>query len=244
MAWAHPKYGGMLASCGFDHRVIVWRERDSAQGGGWGEAWRSPPGLHDASINALAFAPHELGLVLACASSDGSASVLTYNQGTTQWDVAKIERAHATGALAVSWAPAVPPGALVSADGAQKAVRRLVTCGCDNTAKIWELDEAAGEWKQVGSDLAGHSNWVRDAAWAPNLGLPRNTIATASEDGTVRVWTEGEGGEWAGQELCQLGTPAWRVSWSVSGGILAVSDGNNNVTLWKEQMDSKWQKLS
>ena len=36
----------------------------------------------------------------------------------------------------------------------------------------------------------------------------------------------------------------WRVSWSVSGGILAVSDGNNNVTLWKEQMDSKWQKLS
>ena len=69
---------------------------------------------------------HELGLVLACASSDGSASVLTYNQGTTQWDVAKIERAHATGALAVSWAPAVPPGALVSADGAQKAVRRLV----------------------------------------------------------------------------------------------------------------------
>ena len=48
----------------------------------------------------------------------------------------------------------------------------------------------------------------------------------------------------AGQELCQLGTPAWRVSWSVSGGVLAVSDGNNNVTLWKEQMDSKWQKLS
>ena len=29
--------------------------------------------------------------------------------------------------------------------------------------------------------LAGHSDWVRDVAWAPNLGLPFNTIASASQ---------------------------------------------------------------
>lgn len=26
VAWAHPKFGSLLASCSFDHRVIVWKE--------------------------------------------------------------------------------------------------------------------------------------------------------------------------------------------------------------------------
>eukprot|EP00955_Chlamydomonas_euryale_P105140 365617-Chlamydomonas_euryale.AAC.15 len=26
VAWAHPKFGSLLASCAFDHRVIVWKE--------------------------------------------------------------------------------------------------------------------------------------------------------------------------------------------------------------------------
>ena len=26
VTWAHPKFGSLLASCGFDHKVIVWKE--------------------------------------------------------------------------------------------------------------------------------------------------------------------------------------------------------------------------
>ena len=36
---------------------------------------------HTASVNGVAFAPHELGLMLATASSDGSISILTYQAG-------------------------------------------------------------------------------------------------------------------------------------------------------------------
>lgn len=32
--------------------------------------------------------------------------------------------------------------------------------------------------------LEGHTDWVRDVAWAPNIGLPRSYIATASQVGT------------------------------------------------------------
>ena len=28
VSWAHPKFGTLLASCGFDHKVIVWQEQD------------------------------------------------------------------------------------------------------------------------------------------------------------------------------------------------------------------------
>ena len=58
--------------------------------------------------------------------------------------------------------------------------------------------------------LEGHTDWVRDVAWAPNIGLPRSYIATASQvrfvqflylpacvigvatvqDKTVLVWTK------------------------------------------------------
>ena len=26
VSWGHPKFGGILASCSFDHRVIIWKE--------------------------------------------------------------------------------------------------------------------------------------------------------------------------------------------------------------------------
>mmetsp|Transcript_59746 Transcript_59746/g.82967 ORF Transcript_59746/g.82967 Transcript_59746/m.82967 type:complete len:109 (-) Transcript_59746:694-1020(-) len=26
LAWAHPKFGNIIASCGFDRKVIIWKE--------------------------------------------------------------------------------------------------------------------------------------------------------------------------------------------------------------------------
>lgn len=31
VAWAHPKFGSLLASCSFDHRVIIWKETQDNQ---------------------------------------------------------------------------------------------------------------------------------------------------------------------------------------------------------------------
>lgn len=44
---------------------------------------------HTASVNALSFAPHELGLALAAASSDGSISVLTHT-AEAGWHTEKV----------------------------------------------------------------------------------------------------------------------------------------------------------
>jgi hypothetical protein len=41
-----------------------------------------------------------------------------------------------------------------------------------------------------------------------------------------------------------LQTPVWRVSWSVTGALLAVSDASNAVTLWKESVDGLWQSVA
>lgn len=44
---------------------------------------------HTASVNAVAWAPYELGAVLACASSDGSVSILTSHPDGT-WQTEKV----------------------------------------------------------------------------------------------------------------------------------------------------------
>ncbi len=51
------------------------------------QAYCSP--VHTASVNGVAFAPHELGLMLAAASSDGTISVLTYQAGQG-WGSSKV----------------------------------------------------------------------------------------------------------------------------------------------------------
>ena len=39
VAWAHPKFGGILASCSFDHRVIIWKELEQ---GNWQQVRAGP----------------------------------------------------------------------------------------------------------------------------------------------------------------------------------------------------------
>ena len=97
VAWAHPTFGDILASCSYDGKVVIWKDNGAAATNSnqapyghsayAGAPQSSPAGwtkikehtLHTASVNSISWAPHELGSILACASSDGNLSVLTFN---------------------------------------------------------------------------------------------------------------------------------------------------------------------
>ena len=40
--------------------------------------------------------------------------------------------------------------------------------------------EEEGQWVED-QKLDGHSDWVRDVAWAPSVGLPKSVIASCSQ---------------------------------------------------------------
>jgi protein transport protein SEC13 len=141
-----------------------------------------------------------------------------------QWG-ADIFNGHAIGCNAVSWAPATIPGSLISPQSPNSAggipssqpgsaglssinqsIKRFASAGCDNLVKIWGYREDTQSWIEE-EVLEGHTDWVRDVAWAPNIGLPRSYIATASQvdpcslrnelrwlmlqqDKTVLIWTK------------------------------------------------------
>lgn len=237
VAWGHPKYGNILASCGFDNRVIIWKEEQQNM---WSQIYVSS--LHTASVNSLSFAPHELGFLLASASSDGSIGIISQHlDGSFAED--KIADAHPVGATGVSWAPAIPAGSAVSAKAPTQPDKRFCSSGCDNAVKVWRWSQQSG-WQQDGGPLLAHRDWVRDVAWAPNMGLPMSTIASAGQDGRVFIWEESDPGSWKAVNLPDFQAAVFRVSWSVTGNILAVSDSSNSVSLWKEGLDKQWQQIS
>jgi protein transport protein SEC13 len=235
VSWAHPKFGVLLASCSFDGSVLIHREvrpRD------WTLIY-SNKSLHESSVNGLAFAPHELGLILAAASSDGNVSILSH-QPDNSWYVEYIHD-NALGVNAVSWAPT---GAY--SEGAHP---RLVTGGCDNRIRFWIKNAETNQWEEdktgpIGSELS-HSDWVRDVAWAPPLMPDVNVVASCSEDRKVIIWTQsgGSGNDWKPTLLREFDAPVWRVSWSLTAQMLAVSSGDNHVTLWKAGIEGNWSQM-
>ncbi len=200
--------------------------------------------VHESSVNSISWAPHELGLALACSSSDGQISIITYRVEDSSWD-SKVFPAHQIGCNAVSWCPSPSADYLAAlASGTTPAPlteKRILTGGCDNLAKIWKWDEAQSTWS-LESTLDGHSDWVRDVAWAPS-----GIIATCSQDKSVLIWSKTDSHIWTKNILSSepFGDTVWRLSWSTAGNLLAVSCGDNTVTLWRQSPDgNQWELVS
>lgn len=234
VAWAHPKFGGILATCSYDGKAIIYREE---QPNNWSQLYVHT--FHQSSINSIAWAPFEYGLILACASADGRVSIVTHSgQG---WITSDFHDS-TLGCNAVSWAPFHSLGS----DGPQGPIKRIVTASCDNTVKLWTFSEENNTWSQIDFTAAQpHSDWVRDVAWAPSTSSLCNTIASCSEDRSVYIWTQTEAnGLWNKELLHNFDAPVWRVSWSITGNVLAVSSGDHKVSLWKQSLDKKWIQIS
>jgi protein transport protein SEC13 len=206
--------------------------------------------LHESSVNSVSFSPHEFGLMVAAASSDGRVSILAH-QPDNSWSTEYIQD-NPLGVNAVSWAPAGAyhdePSVHDAAAVTTSDQPRLVTGGCDNRIRFWIRDTSSGLWVEdascpVSKDVA-HGDWVRDVAWAPTI-LPNvNVVASCSEDRTVLIWTQAwSNQEWKATVLHSFDAPVWRVSWSITGHILAVSSGDSDVTLWKKGIDGKWYQM-
>ncbi|EGA57647.1 Sec13p [Saccharomyces cerevisiae FostersB] len=179
-----------------------------------------------------------IGPLLLVASSDGKVSVVEFKENGTTSPI--IIDAHAIGVNSASWAPAT-----IEEDGEHngtKESRKFVTGGADNLVKIWKYNSDAQTYV-LESTLEGHSDWVRDVAWSPTV-LLRSYLASVSQDRTCIIWTQdNEQGPWKKTLLKEEKFPdvLWRASWSLSGNVLALSGGDNKVTLWKENLEGKWE---
>ncbi|RLN63895.1 hypothetical protein BBJ29_004786 [Phytophthora kernoviae] len=223
VAWAHPKFGAVLALAAQDGKVYIYREelvQQGAAGAGNVTEWRLKHvhEFHALAVLSVAWAPYEYGLCLACASADGQVSFLTrMREG---WVISSSFRNSEEGMGCTSFITAPQEGGNAGATG-------------------------SSYWEMVNTPLYGHNDWVRDVAWAPNVGIPANLIASGSDDHTVRVWSQDEAdGEWESHVVHTFRAPVYRISWSLTGSVLSVAAGDDEVTFWKQFNNHEWAQIS
>ncbi|OMJ09997.1 Protein transport protein SEC13-1 [Smittium culicis] len=214
VAWAHPKFGNILASCSYDGHVLIFKESES----GW-----SVIKNHDKHSSSA--------------------------EGT--WESQMINDAHPSGVNTVSWAPIAAISA-IPGFSPNSLVKQIASGGCDNLVKVWTFKPETNDY-ELTHTLSGHTEWVRDVAFAPNVGLGCIYLASCSQDRTVLLWYQeinpndsSVSTTWVQKPLSlqPFADVVWRVSWSLSGNILAVSCGNNQITLWKENMNGDWENIT
>lgn len=97
------------------------------------------------------------------------------NPGTTitpqqSRPVATLRRNQNEG-YALDWSPLIPQGKLLTGDNDGK----IFVTTCDDS----------GKWTTDNRPFTGHQSSIEDLQWSPN---ERNVFASASSDGTVKVW--------------------------------------------------------
>ncbi|CAD5221213.1 unnamed protein product [Bursaphelenchus okinawaensis] len=237
VSWSYPfsDKGEYLASCSHDRKVFIWKEVANK----WTRIYEYTQ--HEASINSVAWAPHNYGLIFACGSTDCTISIVTNYDDI--WKPAKIFNAHEQGVNAVSWAPAKGSRTVINVNEIIMP-KRVVSGGNDKMVKVWR-EVSEDKW-ELDTELAGHTDWVRDVAWAPVESHNHFTIASCGSDGMVIIWrTDNIGAKtWKRTVLCNVEAPVYNVSWNSNGTVLAVAFSDNRVALYQERTQNNWVAIT
>mgnify|MGYP006278985281 CR=1 FL=1 len=193
---------------------------------------------YDCSVNCLAWAPPQYGIILIAGLSSGNIAVIKYMANENQWNQQTIQ-AHKSSVNAISidrFSINSIDNQKASGEGNQGEVPNLkfVSCSCDNQVYEWIFNN--GEWKR--NKVGFHDEWVRDVAYAsPNVGINYQRIVSGGEDNKVKIWKkEGQDAEWELESEIDKEAPVWRVEFGPLGNLLSVCSGDNQTTVYKEKV--------
>ncbi|XP_075908173.1 nucleoporin SEH1 isoform X2 [Petromyzon marinus] len=255
VTWAHPEFGQLLASCSFDRTAVVWEEivgesndRQRSQ-----SHWVKRTTLVDSrtSVTDVKFAPKHLGLVLASCSADGVVRVYEAPDvmNLSQWSL-QHEISCKLSCSCISWNPSSfrghPPMLAVGSDDGSSSSGGKV--------QIYEYSENTRHYMKV-ETLMMVTESVHDLAFAPNLGRSYHLLTVASRD--VRIFTlkplrrensaAGSVSKFEIRSAAQFedhNSQVWRVSWNITGTVLASSGDDGCVRLWKANYLGNWKCIA
>ena len=227
---AFSRDGQILASASQDGTIKLWK-RDST-----GQFETQPDQILNADQtlkgtpqeNSVTFSPKDK--ILALAGYDGTIKLWKWNDSTVQFETQ-------------------PDQILEGHDGVVREVafsldsNTIVTAGEDTIILLWKRNDSTGKFEtQPDKTLMGHTGWVNSVAFSPDSDLNNQIFASASEDGTVKLWNL------KGEELLTLYNPFyeendWFRSIAFSPDGKTIVAGGTSTIMWRNIDELKLDKL-
>ena len=237
--------GDLLASGGSDYTVRLWDLKTNSS--------RGILSGHAYAVTSLSFSPD--GLTLASSSEDATIRLWSIETRQTR----SIINAHKIKAYAVDFSP---DGERLISSGADETIKiwdvaretvlldlelrsapeKQIAISRDGkklaTATLNEISlQTVGEGQEAVM-LRGHSSFVTAVAFSEDSEL----LASASEDGAVKLWNVRSGRE--SFSLAGDGSKVHRLAFSPDGKSLATQDDNDVVRLWNLQTHTETLRLA
>ncbi|XP_053252573.1 nucleoporin SEH1 isoform X3 [Podarcis raffonei] len=200
------------------------------------------------SVTDVKFAPKHMGLMLATCSADGVVRIYEAPDvmNLSQWSL-QHEISCKLSCSCISWNPS-----------SSRAHAPMIAVGSDDSSpnvlakvQIYEYNENTRKYAKA-ETLMTVTDPVHDIAFAPNLGRSFHILAVATKD--VRIFTlkplrkelTSSSGltKFEVQLVAQFdnhNSQVWRVSWNITGTVLASSGDDGCVRLWKANYMDNWK---
>ena len=254
LSFSHPSLGNYIASCGYDNKLIIWKES------------KSNPNIyeniytkiHSSSVNCCKFAPKEYGLIILCGLSDGSISLHQFNYNSNSWIFHSIEKVHKNGINSIDWAPALPPISFDDVDDDEIDENdnninelnpmRFVTCGNDNNIKVFISNDKNNINSFVEEFFEKEINYEsapKSVCFLNYVGYACLTFAAGFENGKCVIFRyDSDNKLWFTKEEINIANQIIKVSWSECGNYLGISCKNENdnepIIFFRQNLDEKW----
>uniref|UniRef100_A0A6U3CYF0 Anaphase-promoting complex subunit 4 WD40 domain-containing protein n=1 Tax=Lotharella globosa TaxID=91324 RepID=A0A6U3CYF0_9EUKA len=239
LAWAPPHFGQVFAAASLDDNIVrIYEETVSEK-----PRFRRVAQINNAANPTdLAFKPGaepSLKLTLAVPSTDGKVRVYEASDAMSlkEWKKTSELEAGKTECTGLAWNP-----------NYFEIPSLLVACG--EELAIWDFYKEQHRWvksQEFPSDF--HTSNINKVAWAPSMGRSFHLVATASD--TTRIFKlkpkvdqqAGKRFEVEPELKGDAKTQVWDVQWNLTGSVLASSDAEGRVVLWKRDFVQKWQRI-
>lgn len=253
LSFSHPCYGTYLSSCGYDKKLIIWKERSMNDYENIYEY------KHNSLVKCCKFAPYQYGIIILCGTDDGSLSIHELQKTTQKWNNHVLIDAHKNGINSVDWAPATPPVNFLADSESDDndddeniednhdilEHMSFISCGNDCIINIFQAEKNTIDSFTVIKSIDLEGKIPRDIAFLNFVGYIELTFACGLDDGRCLIYKKYES-DWKNTFTINLGSSIVKICWSNCGTYLGISsrnEGNNDnnpIRFFRQNMDETW----
>lgn len=204
--YSHPKFGSLIASCGFDGKIYLWKENNGA----CEKVYEYQDEEKPTCVNYVKFSKYNNDLLFASGNTDGNVVIHTYkNEHFSSFKLF----AHEFGVNAISFSKNNP--------------YEFASCGNDNLIKIWGLNKDTLQWECTAT-LDEEDFAINDIAFKNSSN--DECLASCREDGAVNLWWK-DGQIWKKRNVASFDKSVSQISFNENGTCLTAVclDGESNL---------------